>query len=319
MGVIRRRLERRRSSVVAATLGLVLVASACVPPIEVETGDASLELPCGPGTTVSTTWYFPVDRQPEGLVWLQHGFSRSRAVVNDLARAHTARNHVVVAPSVGSFGGCSINTPELRAAVTEVLADFSPNGALRQSADAAAVAAGRTPAPLPERVVVSGHSAGGALATVVGAGLATHPEPLVRERLAGVVLLDPVESNGAMAAALPALADTPVLTVSAPPDSCNASASGTAALVAARHGFVGVQLDNGCHCDAEGASTNFLCTLVCGSPRQPDINSLQFLATVWTADMVRGLPLEGRAAYPGSDLYGLLVDEGIVSVLEGTG
>ena len=61
--------------------------------------------------------------------------------------------------------------------------------------------------------MLSGHSAGGALVTVVGGIVNSNPDANVRARLKGVMLLDPVENaDNGMATNLPKLADKPVLT-----------------------------------------------------------------------------------------------------------
>ena len=117
------------------------------------------------------------------------------------------------------------------------------------------------------------------------------------------MLLDPVEtSDDAMAAALPGLQGTSVLTVSAPGGSCNASASGTSRLIAARSGFVGVRLPSGCHCDAEADSTDFLCTLTCGTPKTENEAALKRLAADWADDMARGRQVDTEP-YPGGTWY----------------
>jgi len=120
-----------------------------------------------------------------------------------------------------------------------------------------------------------------------------------------------------MADALPALVDVPVLTVSAPGGVCNASASGTTALLAARSGFAGVRLASGCHCDAEADSTDILCTLTCGTPSDTNEAALKRLAADWADDMVRGARAD-EEVYPGGTWFEEQVTAGVVVPLTGS-
>jgi len=311
----RRRFPARRLMTAALFGVAVLALAGCRNSFEVESASNTLTLPCGSsGTSVAANWFFPVDAEPAGLIWMQHGFARNKDVVADLSAAFARRGYVVVAPTLGSFSGCAINTPEMRAAVAEAVLDTGPTSALQQSADTAATSLGRTPAPLPDRFVLSGHSAGGALATAAAGIVASDPDPAQRERLAGVVLLDPVENGSAMTDALATLDDVAVLTVSAPPDSCNAQASGTAVLLTERTGFVGVTLSTGCHCDAEGATTNFLCTFTCGTPSTDNANLLKTMAADWADDMLRGERVNDTY-YPEGTGLAALATEGLVDIL----
>lgn len=300
----RRRTRRHRTIGVAVAAALLVVMAGCRADFPVQTVATSVRIPCGTsGTQVDARWTFPGDRAPVGLVWLQHGFARSAARMDDVARSLAARGHVVVAANLGSFGSCTINEAPLHAAVATLLAGGAATAALQTSWDAARGAAGLPALALPAKVVVAGHSAGGALATVVGGRLAADPSAAVRERLAGVVLLDPVENSAnGMQAALPALAGTTVLTVSAAPGSCNSSGSGTSRLLAARSGFVGVRLPSGCHCDAEADTTDGLCTLTCGTPTATNKAALKRLVADWADDMLRGRHVDEQP-YPGGVWY----------------
>lgn len=293
----------RRGAVALVVLVLLAGLAGCRTNQPVRTAQVDLRLPCGSGTTVKARWAFPAEGTPTGLVWLQHGFSRSAAQVQDLAASYARRGYAVVSPSVASFGSCSINETSLHTAIASVLAGAGPGSALGSSHDAARRSAGLPAAAVPTRFVVSGHSAGGALATVVASRLATDPSGPVRARLAGVVLLDPVE-NGAngMQTALPSLASVPLLVVAAPGGICNSQASGTARVRAARTGFIGVRLPSGCHCDAEADTTDGLCTLTCGTPKPANEAALKRLAADWADDMLRGRRVD-EAVYPGGTWY----------------
>jgi hypothetical protein len=314
------RTRTRRTLAAGLALALVVTLAGCRISAPTDTRTASLRIPCGSsGTQVNARWTFPTDRDPVGLIWLQHGFARSAARVDDVARSLAARGHVVVAPDLGSFGSCTINEEATHTAIAALLSGGSATAALQTSWDAARSAAGAPTLPLPAKVVVSGHSAGGALATVVGGKLASDPSATVRARLAGVVLLDPVEnSSNGMLAALPALAGTQVLTVSAPGGSCNSNASGTARLIAARSGFVGVRLPSGCHCDAEADTTDFLCTLTCGTPQTANETALKRLAGDWADDMLRGRRVDENP-YPGGTWYQEQLQAGTLVTLTGAG
>lgn len=294
----------RRLAVVMGAAMLLVTLAGCRTTSPVQTVSRSLRIPCGSGgTQVDARWTFPTDRDPAGLVWLQHGFARSAARLDDLAASIAARGHVVVAPSVSSFGACSVNENALHEAIANLLSGGPASSALQTSWDAARSAAGRPLIALPTKVVVAGHSAGGALATVVASRVTQDGSPSTRARLAGVVLLDPVENSAnGMRSALPALAATSVLTVSAPGGSCNANASGTARVLAARSGFVGVRLPTGCHCDAEADSTDALCTIACGTPRTENEVALKRLAADWSDDMLRGRHGDEHP-YPGGQWY----------------
>ena len=198
-------------------------------------GHAPLVIPCGSdGTAVPAGWFFPDRRRPTGVVWVQHGFFRAAANVLTLARyiaGHTGA--VVVAPTVSSnpftAAGCWINGPPMAQGVAALFA--GSRKALQRSAD---TARGHH-VTLPRPFVLTGHSAGGNLATSA-AGATTLPGGAIRH-LRGVVLYDAVDFDGAIATALGRLSGSdyrPVLQIAAPPSTCNAFGSGTNALVTAR-------------------------------------------------------------------------------------
>ncbi len=305
-----------RALAVLVVLAVATLLGACRTTAAVTVQTATVRLPCGGGTTVGARWTFPATT-PTGVVFLQHGFGRSAARLDDLARSVSARGLVVVAPDLASFGACSINEAATRAAVADLLDGQGPDD-LQASADRARSAAGLPPAALPSGVVLAGHSAGGALATAAASRLVTDPRDAVRRRVRGVVLLDPVETgDAAMAGALPALRGTSILTVSSPAGACNASGSGTAALVASRPGVVGVRLPSGCHCDAEADSTDGLCTLVCGTPKPTNEAVLKRLTADWADDMARGRHVDAEP-YPGGAWYESQRQAGVLVTLTGT-
>lgn len=292
------------AAIVALTLLPGEAASASPPthPGAVTVGHSSLEVPCGPwGTSLPVDWYFPGpgSRKATGIVWVQHGFFRTKANIASLAQyiaAHTRA--IVVAPTISSnpfaVAGCWINGAPMHRAVAELFAERS---ALRRSADAAK---GKH-VSLPRPFVLSGHSAGGNLATAA-AGYATHPGGDIAD-LRAVVLYDAVDNQGAMNEALGRLTggvDRPVLQIASPPSACNAFGSGTRALVAARPGrFVGVQLVEGTHVDAEGPDSDPLARALCGYPREVNVDAVRSIASQWVTNALTGSSIGIVGGSPG--------------------
>ena len=253
-------------------------------------GHAPLVIPCGSGgTPVPAGWFFPDRKRPTGVVWVQHGFFRAAANVLTLARyiaSHTGA--IVVAPTISSnpfaVAGCWINGPPMAQGVAALFA--GSREALQRSAD---TARGRH-VTLPRPFVLTGHSAGGNLATSA-AGATTLPGGANRH-LRGVVLYDAVDFGGAMAAALGRLSGSdfrPVLQIASPPSTCNAFGSGTNALLTARPGsFVGVQLVGGTHVDAEGPDSDPLALLACGIPRPENVAAVRSIAADWIRNALTG-------------------------------
>jgi len=268
----------------ASLVSLAVVAQpAAAQTTTVTVRSATLVVPCGTGTTTGSTtadWYLP-SGTPTSVVWLQHGFSRTRANVRDLAtRLAVDTGSIVVAPNAGPCGG--INATAFHQGIARLFGDQQArlDTSYRTAQGAAAPV-------LPESYVLSGHSAGGNAVTAA-AGFTTDLPGGDVANLRGVVLFDPVENGGAMTTALrkPGLATVPVATVSAPGSACNASSSGTNALRANRAGFIGFRLARGSHTDAEGPNSDFLANLTCGFPRSENVSALRVLAAGWVRDMV---------------------------------
>lgn len=287
-------------------LAVVAVTATHAHAYTVLTASHDVEVDCGTGgTDVPTDWYFPQPNDALGLVWLQHGFSRANNQMIDLATKIAERGFVVFAPSMApGTSGCAMNNAGF-------LQDFSrlfsalddPNQGLLQAARAAATAAGTSITFLPPTFVFAGHSAGGAAAVYVAKHLVT-TQPITAAALRGLSLLDPVESisGSLIGSSLSALTGVRLYTVSSPPYSCNSNANGTALLAALPRPFVGVELTSGCHCDAEGASTDALCTLFCGTPQAANVSILQTLTTRWIGDLFAGSYTPDY--YPGGGYYG---------------
>jgi hypothetical protein len=261
----------------------------------VHVGHSSLQVPCGSsGTILSADWYFPHrgPSRPTGIVWLQHAFFQTKDNLVALARSIAANTGaIVVAPTITSnplaTGGCWINGAPMARAVADLFVAGRP--ALQTRVDAAR--GGRV--WLPRSFVLSGNSAGGNLATGA-AGDTALPGGDIAE-LRGVVLYDAVDYGTSMQSALARLTgvdDRPVLQIASPPNPCNAFGSGTAALLSARPDrFVGVELVNGTHLDAEGPDIGPLAAAVCGHPETVNVDAVRVLAADWITNAFTGSSL----------------------------
>jgi hypothetical protein len=120
------------------------------------------------------------------------------------------------------------------------------------------------------------------------------------------VLYDAVDFGTSMQSALALLTgvdDRPVLQIASPPNPCNAFGSGTAALLSARAGrFVGVELVNGTHLDAEGPNIGPLAEAVCGHPQTVNVDAVRILAADWITDAFTGSSLGIVGGSPGEAL-----------------
>ncbi|GIE33633.1 hypothetical protein Ait01nite_066780 [Actinoplanes italicus] len=283
--------------------------------------DGSISVPCWIYTyKPDADWYFPATTSPKALVYLQHGFSRANDNVADLARKYQAAGYLVVAPTLPSADiyGCTVNnlgnnTAFLNSVATWIGDAANPSGALARSYAAAAAKAGRSGSTLPSRYVLAGHSAGGEAVTYIANRLRT-AHPAAFANVQHLQLLDPVKSifGNNMASGLNGLAGTslPILTISSPPYLANSDASGTVELTGTLdRPFLGVRLTTGSHCDAEGASTNVLCTLTAGTSQAANVAALQTLAVNWASG-------EG-SYYPGGAYYQSLLADGVIQTLSG--
>ncbi|WP_406316033.1 hypothetical protein OHA77_03290 [Streptosporangium sp. NBC_01639] len=264
----------------------------------------------------SSDWYFPAGT-PKALVWLQHGFVRANDHVADLATEYAEHGYLVFAPSLpsASIFGCTLQNIGNNTDYLDNVADLfgkaaDPADKLGRSFSDAKARAGRSGLALPSAMVFAGHSAGGEAVPYVANRLRT-AYPQAFARLRGLVLFDPVKSfvGDNLGGALDGLKTTslPIQAVSAPHGTCNNSGSGTSALQdRLDRPFLGVRLTTGAHTDAEGASTDGVGTLACGTPKAPNIAILQTLATNWSDGYLTGSP--DPAYYPGGAYYDGLAD-----------
>jgi triacylglycerol esterase/lipase EstA (alpha/beta hydrolase family) len=303
---------------------VVLAASPTAAQAATAEVDGDIIVACANSTlTQDADWFFPDAATPKGLVFLQHGFSRSNANVFALARKYQAAGFLVFAPQLPSSNsnGCTVNNtgsnPAFLNNVAAWLGTATAGGPLAVSYTAAAAKAGRAGTTLPAKYVLAGHSAGGDAVTYIANRLrTTHPSAFAALRL--LQLLDPVKSPSGtnMADGLTGLATTslPIFTISSPPYLSNSQASGTVELQnRVDRPFLGVRLTTGSHCDAEGSTTNFLCTLTGGASKAANVTALQTLAVNWAADAVAGATT--ATFYPGGAYYQGLLTAGTIATI----
>ncbi|MEV6162063.1 hypothetical protein AB0L71_09065 [Streptomyces sp. NPDC052052] len=314
---------------VAAALSALAVPSSAQADQAVTSASTTVDVPCAAFTYhPDADWYFP-SGTPKGLIWLQHGFARSGGNMADLATHYAAAGYLVFVPSLPSADifGCTLqnlgnNKPFLNNVATWFSGADDSSGALATSYARAAAKAGRSGTPLPSSLLFSGHSAGGEAVEYVAQRLHS-AAPTTFARLKGLVLLDPVKSviGDNTEASLAGLSATSlrVRTISSPPYLCNSDAAGTTALQEAYPdaSFVGVRLTTGSHVDAEGASTDTVGSLGCGTSQAKNVTALQTLAVGWAVDAFSGRTT--ATYYPGGASYESLVAAGTIETLAGSG
>lgn len=271
-------------------------------------GRAPIDIPVGSSTyTGASDWYFPTQAdgsvQAQGVMWLQHGFLGDKTWYSALAqRLAQQTNSVVVVTNIPSFpfftcAGCTLSGVPMQQGVAALFVD--PD---RTALNASATAAGYLGA-LPERFVLTGHSAGGGLAAAAGGFYVDAVAPEDSDLL-GVVMYDGVSSNGTFATAIASL-DTrniPVYQIAAPPQPWNANGQTTSELIALRPGqFVGDVLANGSHVDSliGGVPLIDLISQILVRPSPAgNTEAVYTLAGGWINDMYAGRG-------PGNPLYGV--------------
>ncbi|OMC38955.1 hypothetical protein A5740_02610 [Mycobacterium sp. GA-1841] len=247
-----------------------------------------------PGTNrdVRADWYFPEDPDSAtGVIYLQHGFMATGPMYSYTA-AYLAEetNSIVVAPSLSSnlfdTGGEWIGGEPMQQSVADLFA--GDRGELTASASAAA----GHPVALPSKVVLVGHSLGGMLVTGAAGRMVDNGAV---DDLAGVVLLDAVDTNGDMTEALGKLngADyRPVLVISSERYVWNLDGTVGDELQAARPGqFNGVMLVGGRHIDGlQGANPilQFAEYLIAGFSQPQNIDAVKTISAGWINDMYDG-------------------------------
>ncbi|PKZ65583.1 alpha/beta hydrolase [Gordonia terrae] len=316
-----------------ATLAAMVLAGAAPPAARaapgtggpvVESSDIATEC-AGKPVRVSARWYFPPG-QPSALVWLQHGFSRTAANLDRVARAYADDRFLVVSPTLDSvnLGGCAVayNIADNAAFARTIGGVFGsgrdPDSPLANSLVRARAAAGRTDVTMPYRMIFSGHSAGGEF-VVVAADALRRADPVAYRRLAGLMLFDPVNSffgiNFASAAASLGADRLPIRVIASQPSVSNNFGQGVSVLQrTTRQTFLGSRLVTGIHIDAEGESTDLIGELSeLAVPRPRNGRVLRTLATGWSSDMVADAVT--ATYYPGGRYYDLLLDTRTITTL----
>lgn len=259
--------------------------------VTVHSSRLRIDCGCAPGAgeSVPADWYVPQNSQPDRLIYLQHGFLAAAPWYSHTAATLAEQtNSIVVAPSITSnfldYGQCWLGGAPMHQAMAGLFADG--NTALAESAAAAGY-----DGPIPDRVVLMGHSLGGGAVSGIAGYMTDNGSA---DRLAGVVLLDGVGLNGSMATDLRKVDDSiPIYQLAAPKYMWNMFGSGTAALLQARPNadFYGVTLAGGSHVDTMRGG-NFLIQfsqqLVAGFSKPQNVAAAQILMVGWVNDMFAG-------------------------------
>ncbi|WP_239987980.1 PE family protein [Mycobacterium kansasii] len=282
----------------------------------VKSGFSFLQIPIGPSSFLGITipqfnypapahWYFPTQADGSvnatGTIYLQHGFGAIGWFYEPLAvQLAQQTNSVVVVPTVPSIPlpfGLWIGSPQMQQGVASLF--LGSQTALNISANQAGYLG-----TLPQDFILSGHSAGGGLATIAGgdylANLGT-----ATNHLKGVVMFDGVANNAtAFGAAVANLqsASVPVYVVAAPPQPWNAFGGTTNQLVSLYpNQFVGGEIVNGSHVDSMLGGNpiiDFAAQLLTGFSPPGATAAVYTLSSGWINDIWAG-------ASPTSPMYGI--------------
>lgn len=254
----------------------------------VKTGTADLVIPSGNGYNAPSDWYFPTQAdgsvQANGVIWLQHGFLGFKEWYGDMALALAQEtNSIVVVPQIFWFDPAFSGE-----AAAALFTGTRP--ALNVSANAAGFQG-----TLPQKFILTGHSAGGNFATVAGAGTVDNGAAV---DLLGVVMFDGVSREGVFAPAWTKLNSSgiPDYQIAAPPQSWNAWGNTTEELAQLAPGqFIGTMIDNGSHTDSVAGPSAwadlgevFSTLLVKPSPPGGK-EAVRTFATGWVNDLYAGL------------------------------
>ncbi len=274
----------------------------------VREGTSYLEIGVGPhGYDAPARWYFPTQADgsvdARGVIYLSHGAPGSGAWYGALATALAeGTDSIVVTPTVSSVplpGGAFLNGTQMQQAVGALF--LGNETALNLSAEQAGYHG-----TLPQNFLLTGHSAGGALATIAaGDYVADLGTGTANNHLLGVVMFDGAgNSNSAFAAAIASLKtlNIPDYTVASPPQFENGFGVTTDQLVSLYpNQFVGVELANGSHVDSLLGGkplVDVAAQLVTRISPGGDTAAVYTLATGWIDDMYVG-------AGPTDPIYGL--------------
>jgi len=247
----------------------------------VKTGKATLTIPSGNGYDAPAEWYFPTQAdgsvQPDGIIWLQHGFLAFGGWYSDMAtQLAQETNSIVVTPSIFWFDPLFSGGGE---PIAEMFVGARP--ALNISANAAGFQG-----VLPEKFILTGHSAGGRLATTVAGYTVDNGSA---KDLLGVVMFDGVPRDEALATALGKL-DTlsiPLYQIASP--GLGVPTEQLALLHPDQ--FIGVMIDNGKHTDSVSGEpiADLGSDLVIGASPPGAKAAVRTFASGWINDFYAGL------------------------------
>ncbi|ODR23650.1 hypothetical protein BHQ19_17655 [Mycolicibacterium porcinum] len=278
-------------NVVGAALQVFSGPPVLPPGSNVTVRTSTLDMP-GTNQTVRADWYFPEDPDSAtGVIYLQHGFMATGPMYSYTA-AYLAEetNSIVVVPTLSSnlfdVNGEWIGGEPMQQSVADLFADDRPE--LTASASAAA----GHPVALPSKVVLVGHSLGGMLVTGAAGRMVDNGAV---DDLAGVVLLDAVDTHNDMPDALDQLTGAnyrPVLLISSEPYVWNRNGTVGQELQAARPGeFNGVMLVGGRHIDGlQGANPilQFAEYFIAGFSQPQNVDAVKQISAGWINDMYNG-------------------------------
>ncbi|BBZ44820.1 PE family protein [Mycobacterium parmense] len=284
----------------------------------VRVGFSLLEIPVGPFSVFGyqigpfnfpapAHWYFPTQAngsvQANGVIYLQHGFGATGWFYQPLAMQLAQQtDSVVVVPTLPSIPlpfGLWLNGTGLQQGVASLFLGSEP--ALNMSAHQAGLQG-----TLPLDFIMTGHSAGGGLATIAaGDYIADIGANAASNHLLGVVMFDGVASNSSAFATsianLQAL-HIPDYVVAAAPQPWNAFGATTNELISLYPGqFVGVELVNGSHVDSmlgRTPLTDFILQLVTRFSPPGNTAAVYTLSSGWINDIYAG-------AGPTNPMYGI--------------
>ncbi|NVK88418.1 MAG: PKD domain-containing protein [Gammaproteobacteria bacterium] len=248
------------------------------------------------GGNRQATWYIP-DGQAHSWVLLQHGFQRNKNNMDHFATTLMENGFLVLTMNASVTGG---NASLARDFADDIIDNMPPPP---------------NDYPLPQKLILSGHSAGALFVTHLGARLMERGD----QRLAGAVLLDPVDANDGMGPAMQSMVNNglPVYSILANASSCNSSNNAVGPLNDLTSSFVGIKLTNNSkHTDAEGDSTGGIITWLCGSPKDYNVVYLQDFALNWALDMANGT-VSGDYYPGGSKIAALIAAEDGELIKEG--
>lgn len=278
-------------NVVGAALQVFSGPPVLPPGSNVTVRSSTLDMP-GTNQTVRADWYFPEDPDSAtGVIYLQHGFMATGPMYSYTA-AYLAEetNSIVVVPTLSSNlfdpSGEWIGGEPMQQSVADLFAGD------RTELTASASAAAGHPVALPSTFVLVGHSLGGMLVTGAAGRMVDNGAV---DDLAGVVLLDAVDTHNDMPEALDDLSGAnyrPVLLISSERYVWNRNGTVGDELQAARPGqFNGVMLVGGRHIDGlQGANPilQFAEYLIAGFSQPQNVDAVKTISAGWINDMYDG-------------------------------